>query len=119
MTRSAHACFFDALPAIGPAMIDGVTRDLDQIGALAILAEPMVGVPYKLFAAQAAAAWLSLPIFLLIGIPARVMRFVPPALLTNGAASWLRPRIGARSVVATWAALWLVNYGLYWAFTPG
>jgi hypothetical protein len=109
MTRSAHACFFDALPAIGPAMIDGVTRDLDQIGALAILAEPMVGVPYKLFAAQAAAAWLSLPIFL----PARVMRFVPPALLTNGAASWLRPRIGARSVVATWAALWLVNYGLY------
>lgn len=111
--------FFDLLPAIGPAMMDGVTRDLQQMGALAILAGPMVGVPYKLFAAQAAAAGFSLPLFLLISIPARGMRFVLLALLTNAAASWLRPRVGARSVVLIYAVLWTVNYGLYWALTPG
>ena len=111
--------FFDLLPAIGPAMMDGVTRDLQQMGALAILAGPMVGVPYKLFAAQAAAAGFSLPLFLLISIPARGMRFVLLALLTNAAAGWLRPRVGTRAVLLIYAVLWTVNYGLYWAFTPG
>lgn len=110
---------FDHLPAIGPAMMDGVARDLRQMGALSILAGPIVGVPYKLFAAQAAAAGFSLPIFLLISIPARGMRFVLLALLTHAAAGRLRPRIGSCAVVVTWAVLWSVNYGLYWTLTPG
>lgn len=61
----------------------------------------------------------AIQLFALVSIRARGMRFVLLALLSNGAASWLRPRVGASAVVLIYKVLWTVNYGLYWAFTPG
>ena len=67
---------FDWIPAIGPAMIDDVANQLDSRGINALFIGPLIGTPYKIYALEAAAAGFGMPVFLLVSIPARMMRFV-------------------------------------------
>lgn len=63
-------------PAVSAEMITRVREDLNNLGGWAILFGPLSGTPYKLYAAQAAEAGFPLFWFLLISIPARLVRFM-------------------------------------------
>jgi hypothetical protein len=96
-----------AVPAIDPPMIESVSAELETFGAAAAFIGPIRMVPYKIYAAMAPATGVGLPVFLLLSLPARLLRFVGIVL----AAGWVLPRITAR--LSTSQRLWLL--GLSWA----
>jgi membrane protein YqaA with SNARE-associated domain len=114
---SLHTAF-DWLPAISPELIDRVPRDLIQLGWITMFIGPFSGVPYKLFAAGAATAGLSLPMLLLLTIPARAIRFVLLAVVVSAGATLLRRRLRESTIRAIWAAVWCINYAVYWSLMP-
>jgi membrane protein YqaA with SNARE-associated domain len=108
---------FDALPAISPGLVDSIAARWQQLGVWAPLVGAFSGVPYKLYAAQAAEV-VGLPQFVALSTVARGARFVVFALLAHLVARWATPRIGARRVFAAWLGLWIVGYALYWWRMP-
>ena len=80
------------VPAVSPAMIEAVERSLRRYGVVAMFAGPVTGTPYKVYAMQSGAIGAALPLFLLISIPARILRFAGLVLLT----SWISQRLGDR-----------------------
>ncbi|QNP41584.1 hypothetical protein [Lysobacter solisilvae (ex Woo and Kim 2020)] len=108
---------FDALPAISPGLIDSIAARWQQSGVWAPLVGAFSGVPYKLYAAQAADV-VSLPLFVALSTLARGARFVVFALLANLIARLATPRLGERRVFAVWLALWGAGYALYWWRMP-
>ncbi len=104
-----------AVPAVARPMIDAVRNSLASTGLLSLFVGPPTGTPYKIYAVQSGAMGASLPLFLLVSIPARGVRFLLVAL----AASW-----ASRRPLASWTlfrkrvaaiALWVVFYATYFA----
>ncbi len=71
------------VPAIGTAMIESVALALHEQGVLALFLGPLSGTPYKLYAIEAATAGVSFWAFMLVSIPARLIRFVCVVLLSH------------------------------------
>lgn len=99
------------VPAIGKAMLTRVSTDLAQLGSLATFLGPLTGTPYKIYAALSPEAGISLTAFLLISIPARVIRFVLVAWVTSWIAGILLRgwsyRIRLLLLLTLWAAFYL------------
>jgi membrane protein YqaA with SNARE-associated domain len=104
-----------AVPAIGQGMIQDVRNGLASRGLVALFLGPLKGTPYKIYAVLSGDMGLSLPLFLLVSLPARGMRF----LFVTLAASWASRDplaawpLGRKRVVAI--ALWTVFYAVYFA----
>ena len=104
-----------AVPAIGQGMIQDVRNSLASRGLVALFLGPLKGTPYKIYAVASGEMGVSLPLFLLVSIPARGVRFLAVTL----AASW-----ASRGPLASWplarkralaVALWTVFYAAYFA----
>lgn len=108
------------LPAIDEPMIDAVRVSLAQQGATAVPLGPLSGTPYKLYAAQAAAAGIGPLAFLAISVPARLLRFV---VVTVGVhALWhVAVHAGAaeRGADRLLLAAWVIFYATFFAVMPG
>lgn len=112
------AAALDRVPAISPAMIAGVHDELGRLGAAAVVIGGVTGVPYKIYAVLAQGTGLHPPLFLLMSVPARAIRFVLAVLI----ADWIN------RLLARWLTLprrygvlglaWLAFYGFYFAVTP-
>jgi len=113
--HAMHA-WLERVPAVNASLIDQARQAMHRHGGLALVEGAFTGVPYKLFAAQAHAAGLSLPALLIWTVPARLVRFVLLALVANAVARWLRARTHPVVVVAVWALAWSAHYALYWSF---
>jgi membrane protein YqaA with SNARE-associated domain len=101
--------FLDKIPAIRARDIQKVQADLTRSGITAVLFGPAQGIPYKVFAVNAHAV-MSIYTFLLITIPARVIRFIIIALI----ASFVSERFlsGFSLSEKTWMVLglWTISY---------
>jgi membrane protein YqaA with SNARE-associated domain len=69
-------------PAVDQQMLHEVREQIEQSGLKALFAGPLEGRPYKIYAVYAGALRVNLPGFLLISIPARLLRFVVISCLT-------------------------------------
>lgn len=103
------------VPAVDAGLVDRAHAELQRWGGLALVAGGFSGIPYKLYAAQAAQAGLSLPLLLAWTVLARGSRFVLLTLLTNFVATSLRHRFGARVVAGIWLLAWITMYAFYWS----
>lgn len=109
---AGQAAVYAALPGIDPALI-GEAADRYRHGPHAVLAGSFAGIPFKLFAMEAAkeGSW----IFLLLAPLLRFPRFLLVALgvgaLSNFLARWMT--IKARLALLT--ACWLIFYAWYWS----
>ena len=105
-----------AVPFIDQAMFTRVEADYQRLGAMAPLAGPLSGVPYKVYAVVGAGHTPLLP-FLLISVPARAERLLITwaqfAVLGLLLRRWTR-RPELWSAVA-YAAYWLLVYTWYWS----
>lgn len=110
---------FDRLPSIGPALIERVTQQMQDYDTLALLMGGFSGVPYKLYAAQAAHAGMGLPVFIAATLLARGARFLVTTLVAGLLARWLAVRIGLGRVRLIWFGAVALNYALYWSLMPG
>jgi membrane protein YqaA with SNARE-associated domain len=104
---------FEGIPAINEQMIGNVEDQLDSRGLLALFIGPLVGTPYKIYALQAAGAGFGLLIFLLVSIPARLMRFVIVTTLAAGGSRVLRKFVGIRVLQLMHIVVWTSFYAWY------
>jgi hypothetical protein len=113
--HAAATATVDRVPFVPSAMIARVERDLEQGGAFAVIAGAWMGRPYKLYAVEAPEAGMSAAAFLAATVPARLLRFVAFVLVASAVARRVTLRWGARATTIVWAAVWIVNYAIYWS----
>jgi membrane protein YqaA with SNARE-associated domain len=104
----------DAIPAIPSEMIETVHQSLSAKGLVAMVWGPVVGIPYKIYAVQAGALGLSWPMFLVMTIPARIIRFVITCVAFNLLARPVRRYLGTKAIPWCWIGFWILNYTIYW-----
>jgi len=103
------------VPAINTAMIARVQAELHAIGVPAIFLGPLLGVPYKIYAVEAAAAGIGIATFLAVSIPARLIRFLVVTMVAWAFSAALAGRTTARFRLALLAGAWAVFYAAYFA----
>lgn len=105
------------VPAVSAAMCDDVAEQLRTQGTLALFVGPITGTPYKIYAVQAGAARTGLGTFLLVSVPARLLRFVIVTGLVVLICRWLPRTLAVRQGMHL--VVWVAFYGWYfWAFRP-
>ena len=103
----------DSLPGIHPALFERASSDLADRGTAALFTGPRLGVPYKIYALEWGALGGNLGSFLLMSVPARLLRF----LLTTALASVVSRRLLARTSLRVRRLIhigfWLTFYAWY------
>ncbi len=100
------------IPAIRPKDVEKVRSDLDRTGVIAILFGPILGIPYKIYAAHAHLI-TSVFYFLLISIPARGVRFVLVAVIIPYVFDRFFPAVPYLRRVEVVLIFWLITYSIY------
>ena len=99
-------------------MIADVASQLDTRGITALFVGPLIGTPYKIYALEAAGAGFGLLIFLLVSIPARMMRFVIVSSVAALASHYLNKVVSMRVILGLHVALWIGFYAFYFSVMP-
>lgn len=118
MTPAATENILTSIPGISASMVSDVERQLDEQGWAALVLGPTRGVPYKIYARTLAHGNESFGRFMMLSVPARMLRFLA---VTGGVAGLgkLADRLGVstkgKSVIflAGWAGFYT------WYFTAG
>jgi membrane protein YqaA with SNARE-associated domain len=108
----------DALPAISRGMIDDAGAALRGEPMDAMIIGSLSGVPYKIFAAQAATAGLSPLELIAFTGPARALRFILVCALAGAVAQVLQRWISSRQLLYVHAGCWLTFYAYYFSVMP-
>jgi membrane protein YqaA with SNARE-associated domain len=109
---------FTYLPAITANMISDVRAQIAEIGLVALFVGPLIGTPYKIYAVEAASMGYGLGVFLLISLPARLLRFVVVSVVAGTIAKALQPKLGRRHLRTIHIVFWLLLYGFYFSLMP-
>lgn len=106
---------FGLVPGISEQMIADVRQQLDSRGLMALFIGPLIGTPYKIYAVEAAGAGFGLLVFLLVSIPARLMRFLVVTLVAGFASHVLRRFVTTRVLLSLHVILWVGFYAWYFS----
>ena len=104
---------FVHIPAIDSAMLDSVRTQLTTTGLLALFIGPLIGTPYKIYALEAAVLQLGYIPFLLVSIPARLIRFVLVTSIVAALNRGLMRRLSLRQRQGLLLACWTGFYAWY------
>lgn len=108
----------DLVPAVNGPMLEQVRADLDRHGLAAMFAGPLLGVPYKIYAVQAGHLHLAAGSFLLVSIPARLIRFVLLALAVATVRRFWLPHWPQAQFAAILLAAWTTFYLGFFTLMP-
>lgn len=109
--------FLERIPAIDMELINSVKISLNEQGVTSVLFAPLSGIPYKIYAAQAAAQDVSLQSFLLISIPARIIRFMLITIFFHFALQAINKKINKKHNLAIILVSWVSFYLFYfWTY---
>lgn len=104
------------LPAVSPAMLERVEREMASHGFAAVLLGPLRGTPYKLYARTAGLRGDPLPAFLAWSVPARAPRLVVVTTAVGALSALLRslrPHAPGGVRWAIFTAGWTAFYAWY------
>lgn len=107
------------LPAIDAAMIADVGQQLQSSGLPALFAGPVTGTPYKIYALQSGNLGVGLLEFLLVSVPARMLRFVAITLAVGACSALLGRWLNLRWRRMLLALSWTAFYVWYFYAIPG
>lgn len=110
---------FALIPAIDNAMITNVGSQIESVGLKALFLGPLSGTPYKIYAVEAANLGYGLGIFLLISLPARLIRFLLVSLIAGGISNLLQRRVNLRQLQAMHIVFWIGLYVWYFSVMQG
>lgn len=108
----------ESVPAIDSNLMNQVSDWMQKDGLLAILLGPSQGLPYKVFAVQAHEVGIGFWLFLLISIPARLLRFLLIAYLARLLSMTILSKCLRRIKIAVWALIWIAGYVVYFSMFP-
>lgn len=114
LDSESTARFLAVIPAVSPAMIDRVEREMHERGPASMLLGPLRGTPYKLYARAAGVQRQPIAATLLWTIPARGARFLLVAALAAAYGAVDRrftPRLAWR--LGPYLLAWAVFYTWY------
>ena len=109
---------FISIPAISGDMLQDVKMQLQNDGLTALFIGPLIGTPYKIYALQAAQLGLAFIPFLLVSIPARLVRFVLVTALAALVSRMLKNVVSLRALRAAHIVLWIGFYTFYFSVMP-
>jgi len=105
-----------AVPFVGETIVAPAEERWDAGGTRSLFANPLNGVPYKVYAVLAP-GHLSLGTFLLLSLPLRAERMLISWIVFAGASRWVR-RLDAtracRAIRIFHAGFWALVYVVYW-----
>jgi membrane protein YqaA with SNARE-associated domain len=104
---------FDHLPGINPALVDRARVGLVEHGPVALFTGVLGGIPYKLYATQAAGTGMGAGIFLLTTVFARLSRFLLVTGLAWLVGAKLLPNSSLAAKLRIQLGAWLLFYFLY------
>jgi hypothetical protein len=107
------------VPAINRELMGHVREALSGRGVTAILLGPLSGNPYKIYAIQAHQTGIPVAAFLLISIPARLIRFQLVTSFAHGVGRMVLAYTSFRGVSIVFAAVWLLFYVPYFLVVAG
>ncbi len=111
----AMRSIFTWIPAIDRTMITDVRTQLTDTGIFALFIGPLTGVPYKIYALEAADLGIGLWTLLALSIPARLIRFVVVTFVIGMAGRLLLRKFSLRRVRTAHLACWSLFYiGYFW-----
>jgi membrane protein YqaA with SNARE-associated domain len=107
--------FLGQIPLISSDMIKATGERLRSGGLMGMLNDPLRGVPFKVYAAQAGTLGLPILSFLLMTIPARLARFLPAVLVCSAFGVRARTFVEERThlMLLGYTAVWTVIYLAY------
>jgi membrane protein YqaA with SNARE-associated domain len=108
--RESAEHFLEHIPAISHELLQEVDRQVQAGGAMATFAGPVAGRPYKVYAVYAGASDVSFPMFLLISIPARLLRFLLAVWVTAAIFNSLLKKMQPRHKIFVLSSAWIVFY---------
>ena len=102
-----------AIPGIDDVLIADVRSQLENAGLISLVQGPLSGTPYKIYALESGSLNYGLAIFVLVSIPARLVRFVVVAVVVGMLGRLLAPllSLGQRRVLL--AVCWIGFYSWY------
>lgn len=104
----------ERVPAIDASMVAAVDDAVGEHGAAALFSGVINGRPYKLFAVIAGAQHTGPAAFLLVSVPARLLRFVvltgATILAARATRRWLSRRQQRAILLAGWACFYIVYF---------
>lgn len=103
------------IPAIDLVMLEEVEKQVEEGRAKALFIGPLTGRPYKIYAVYASATGVSFVTFLLISVPARLLRFLALAWLTTAISKSLLRKKSSRFKTLLLTAIWVGFYGWYFS----
>jgi membrane protein YqaA with SNARE-associated domain len=103
------------IPAIDEELLNKVEQQIDDDGVKATFFGPIAGRPYKIYAVYAGAKDISFPSFLLVSIPARLLRFILLTWITWWVANKLLTKLQTRQKAFVLTAVWIGFYSWYFA----
>lgn len=109
----AMRSIFAWIPAIDQTMIADIRTQLTDTGIVALFKGPLIGVPYKIYALEAADLGIGLVTFLSVSIPARLIRFVAVTALIGIIGQLLQRKISLSRVRMAHLACWSLFYMWY------
>lgn len=105
------------IPAIHGYMIEHVQQTMDEEGPFGIIFGPLFGVPYKLYALEAH-NYTNAFIFILITIPARLLRFILVSVVAFILSHQLFGNMGLKFKIIIWCMVWIIVYTIYFTIHP-
>ena len=114
----AWRALFASLPAIDAEMIATVRSQLENSGLISMFWGPLSGTPYKIYALEAGSLGLGLALFLLVSIPARLLRFVVMVVFVGQLGRSLESRLNLGQRQALLLACWSGFYSWYFYVMP-
>jgi membrane protein YqaA with SNARE-associated domain len=102
----------DAIPSISTDMLARARADVVDMGTRAVPRGLLFGVPYKIFAVQAGSVGVGLISFLLISIPARLIRF----LVTTTVIPFLVKRMAGRRPIKLKLIILVTGWAIFYLF---
>lgn len=103
----------EELPGISKKLMEREKDALKRKGLSAILLGPLKGVPYKIYAISAPKAGISFSRFLLISVPARLIRFILATLGADLAFHRILPDWSLTVQLSILSGFWLIFYIWY------
>lgn len=103
------------IPAIDDTVIAKVTGLMAEHGYWGLFFGPILGLPYKIFAVQAAAMGVDPWLFFLLSIPARCLRFLLLCTLVRVLVNTFMKRLTQKQTTIIWLCSWTVFYLTYFA----
>ena len=105
--------FLNKVPAISEEMLDDINLQVEDDRGLAIFKGPLKGQPYKAYAVYSGSEEIDYLSFILITIPARMIRFIITILLADFFLNKIlgkRKKINKALLLSCW---WVIFYSAY------